>query len=57
MKPTDILAEYYEQHSKTYKILVAHGKQVADKALRAAERVANLKPDLDFIEVEMFDNY
>ena len=50
MNPTDILAEYYDRHSKTYKILVAHGMQVADKALQAAGRVANLKPDLDFIE-------
>jgi uncharacterized protein len=49
MTPTDILAEYYDRRSKTFKILVEHGKQVAEKALLAAEQVADLKPDLDII--------
>ncbi len=50
MNPTEILAEYYDRRSKTFKILVEHGKQVAEKALMAAEQVSYLKPDLDFIE-------
>jgi uncharacterized protein len=29
---------------------VAHGSQVAQKALKAAEKVSHLEPDLDFIE-------
>lgn len=50
MNPTDILAEYYKPGSKAFDILVAHGERVARKALAAAERVAHLKPDLEFIE-------
>ncbi len=49
MNPIDILAKFYDQRSKALEILVEHGQQVAQKALRAAERVAYLKPDLDFI--------
>jgi uncharacterized protein len=49
MNPIDILAEYYDRRSKAFKILVEHGKQVAEKALLAAEQVADLNPDLDFI--------
>jgi len=49
MIPTDILAEYYDRRSKAFSILVEHGKQVAEKALLAAEQVSHLKPDLDFI--------
>ena len=49
MDPTDILAEYYDRGSKTFEILVAHGNQVARKAIAAAEQVSHLKPDLDFI--------
>ena len=50
MNPIDILAEYYKPGSKAFDILVAHGEQVARKALGAAEKVSHLKPDLDFIE-------
>jgi uncharacterized protein len=50
MTPTDILAEYYDRRSKAFHILVEHGKQVAGKALMAAQQVTHLKPDLDFIE-------
>ncbi len=49
MNPIDILAQYYDTQSKAFQILVAHGKQVANKALTAAERVCGLKPNLDFI--------
>ena len=49
MNPTDILAEYYDRRSKTFQILVTHGEQVARKATKAAEQIAHLKPDLDFI--------
>ncbi len=50
MNPTDILAEYYDRRSKTFEILVTHGEQVARKAIEAAEQIAHLEPDLDFIE-------
>ena len=50
MNPIDILEQYYDRHSKAFKILVAHGNQVAQKALKAAAKVSHLGPDLDFIE-------
>lgn len=50
MNPVDILEQYYKRNSKTFEILVAHGRQVAQKALKAAAKVADLKPDLDLIE-------
>jgi len=50
MNPTDILAEYYDRRSKAFDILVAHGEQVARKAIKAAKHVSHLKPDLNFIE-------
>ena len=50
MNPIDFLTQYYDSHSKAFKILVAHGKQVANKALAAAKKVPELKPNLEFIE-------
>ena len=50
MNPIEILKEYYDSNSNTFEILVAHGKQVANKALAVARRVPELKPDLEFIE-------
>ena len=51
MNPIEILERYCDTNSETFKLLVAHGRQVADKAREAAQRVPALKPDLDFIEV------
>lgn len=50
MNPVDIINEFYNPGSKTYKILVQHGQAVARKAVAAAEKVPHLKPDLDFIQ-------
>ena len=50
MDPIEILKRYYDSNSRAFTILVAHGRQVAGKARTAAQRVAALKPDLDFIE-------
>jgi len=50
MNPIDILADTYGRRSKAFKILVAHGKQVAEKALMAAEQVSHFNPNLDYIE-------
>ena len=49
MNPIEILAQYYDLRSETFNILVEHGEQVARKALAAARRVPELKPDLEFI--------
>jgi uncharacterized protein len=49
MNSIDILAKFYDQHSKAFEILVEHGRQVAQKALCAAGKVGHLQPDLDFI--------
>ncbi len=50
MNAIEILERYYDPNSKAYQILVEHGRQVADKAREAAQRVPAQKPDLDFIE-------
>ena len=50
MNPIDILEQYYDRNSKAFEILVVHGKEVAQKALKAAKTVADLRPDLEFIE-------
>ena len=49
MNPIDILAKFYDRDSKAFEILVDHGQLVAHKALRAAEKVAHLQPDLEFL--------
>ena len=49
MAPLEILAKFYDRHSKTFEILVDHGRRVGQKALAAAAKVAHLNPDLDFI--------
>ena len=50
MDPIDILTRYYGRHSKTFEILVIHGRQVAQKAATAAAMAAHLEPDLNFIQ-------
>ena len=50
MNPIDILTQYYDPQSRAFQILVEHGKQVASKALAAARRASELKPDFEFIE-------
>ena len=50
MDPIQILAEFYERHSRAFEILVAHGEQVADKAIETAGKVSHLQPDLNFIK-------
>ncbi len=49
MDPIETLTRFYDQHSKAFEILVEHGRQVAQKALGAAEKVAHLDPNLDII--------
>ncbi len=50
MNPIDIITEYYNPNSKAFKILIRHGKQVAQKALSIAENNAALQPDREFLE-------
>ena len=41
MNPIDIIAEFYPPGTRTYNILVQHGKQVADKAVSAAKNAVS----------------
>lgn len=50
MNPIEIIREFYPPGSMAFDILVEHGKQVARKALSAAEKVAHLNPDTVFVE-------
>lgn len=45
-----LIEKYYDPHSRAYQILVTHSELVTQKALRLAERVADLQPDYRFIE-------
>jgi len=49
MDPVDIISDYYDRTSIAYKVLIHHGKQVAQKALDTAKKVPYLNPDLKFI--------
>ena len=50
MNPVDIVSRFYAPDSKSYQILMEHGRQVAVKALAVAAGVTHLHPDLKFIE-------
>jgi uncharacterized protein len=50
MNPVDIINEYCNQSSMAYKILIHHGKQVAQKAIDTAKNLPHLNPDLEFIK-------
>ena len=47
--PVEIIKKFYDPGSKTYRILLQHGKYVTRKALETAAGVMHLNPDLDFI--------
>ena len=50
MNPVDIVSRFYAPDSRSFQILMEHGRLVAGKALAVAARVAHLQPDLKFIE-------
>lgn len=50
MNPLDIIAKYYPVESDAYRILVAHSRSVADKALILAGFHPEMNLDLTFIE-------
>jgi uncharacterized protein len=49
MEPIEIIGRHYAPASKAHRILLEHGRLVAEKALAAAARVPHLAPDLDFL--------
>jgi uncharacterized protein len=48
--PIKIIQQYYDADSKVYDTLIAHGEAVSKKALRIAERLRHLKPNMTFIQ-------
>lgn len=50
MDPIEIISEFYIPGSGAFDMLVRHGRQVAEKAVAAAEKVGHLNPDMAFIE-------
>jgi uncharacterized protein len=47
--PEAVLARFYPSDSPTLALLRRHGRQVADKAMAVADRVAHLDPDRRFL--------
>ncbi|MCU0538821.1 MAG: HD domain-containing protein [Desulfobacterales bacterium] len=50
MDPVAIIERFYPPGSLSHRILLEHGRLVAQKALAAAARVPHLNPDLAFVE-------
>jgi uncharacterized protein len=50
MDSVEIISRFFPPESKSYQIILEHGRLVAGKALAAAVRVTHLEPDLDFIQ-------
>jgi uncharacterized protein len=50
MNPIDIIDRHYPQDSIARRILLTHGRQVAQKALAGARRLSHPQPDMVFIE-------
>ncbi len=50
MDPYKLLGKYYFTDSSTYSYLLTHSRAVSALALKAAERVKDLNPDMQFIE-------
>ncbi len=50
MIATKIIEKYYSKESDTYRILIDHSTAVARKAVKIAEGVKHLHPDIRFIE-------
>jgi uncharacterized protein len=50
MEPIDILRQYYDPASKTFEILLAHGRAVAAKSVAIANQLPGIGLDVAFIE-------
>lgn len=48
--PEAIISTYYKPSSRSCRVLTAHGRLVAEKSLKLADRVAYRNPDRAFIE-------
>jgi len=49
MDPLEVIGRYYRPGSELHRILVAHSRNVAEKALRIATARPELKPDAEFV--------
>ncbi len=47
--PIELIKKYYDPESKAYYLLIQHSRMVSEKALKIAEKVKHLCPDIDFI--------
>ena len=50
MDPLKIVQKYYNPESVSYHFLIQHSRMVAEKAVKIAERVKHLSPDMKFIQ-------
>jgi uncharacterized protein len=50
----EIVRMFYHPESPVYKTLIHHGRQVAEKAVSAAQAVPELNPDIDFLREASF---
>lgn len=50
MEPIKIIKKYYHKHLEAERFLIAHSRMVAKKALKVAQNVIHLSPDMKFIE-------
>jgi uncharacterized protein len=50
MDAVEIIGRHYAPASKSHRILLEHGRLVAEKALAAAARASHLAPDFAFVE-------
>ena len=50
MDPVAVIKKYYATDSRAYHFLMHHSRMVTGKALRIAEKVKHLDPDLSFIQ-------
>ncbi len=48
--PLKIIEKYYRPGSNAYRLLLEHGEAVKRKALEIAEKVSDLRPDIEFIK-------
>jgi len=50
MDPVDIIGEYFKKDFWGYEIIVTHSRLVTDKAIKIAEKLSYLNPDINFIK-------
>jgi uncharacterized protein len=50
MNPVELIKKYYASYPEAYDFVIRHAEMVAKKALRVAENVKHLNPDMKFVE-------